>query len=147
VRPAICSGSGVNKTEGLRELADFREELYQRGLGHRKDSMFELADAVLTAERPQPLVRLSLEPVFRRGWASAPDALADGQADVGALRALVHRHLAVEPATPVVGRAVWAVDMTVWPRPAALTSPERTFGHRPTPGIPDSGVVPGWEYQ
>ena len=128
-------GSGDNRrAEELRKLADFREMLYQRGLGHRKDSMFELADAVLVSERAQPLVRLSLEPVFRRRWSSAPDALADGQVKVGEIRALIHHHLGAGAATPVAGRAVWAV-------------PERTFGHRPTAGIPDSGVVPGWEYQ
>ena len=124
----------METTEELRKLADFREMLYQRGLGHRKDSMFELADVVLVSERAQPLVRLSLEPVFRRRWSSAPDALADGQVKVGEIRALIHHHLGAGAATLVAGRAVWAV-------------PERTFGHRPTAGIPDSGVVPGWEYQ
>jgi hypothetical protein len=53
--------------------------------------------------------------------------------------------MAVEPA--VGGRPVWALDGTVWPRPAARTSPDRTYGHRTTPGIPQDGVVGGWEYE
>ena len=30
---------------------------------------------------------------------------------------------------------------------AAKTSPERTWGHRSTQGIPQDGVVPAWEYE
>ena len=39
-------------------------------------------------------------------------------------------------------RAWW-----IWPRPAARTSPERTYGHRSSPGIPQDGVVASWEYE
>jgi hypothetical protein len=42
---------------------------------------------------------------------------------------------------------VWALDGTVWPRPAAATSAARTWSHRTSPGRPQTGVVPGWEYQ
>src|SRR4029453_4676517 len=59
-------------------LGRFRATLYATGLGHRKDSLFETLDAVLTATAPGTLARLSLAPGFRRGWASVPDALAAG---------------------------------------------------------------------
>ena len=39
------------------------------------------------------------------------------------------------------------IDGTTWPRPSASTSPERTYCHRVAAGIPQDGVVPGWEYQ
>jgi DNA-binding CsgD family transcriptional regulator len=48
---------------------------------------------------------------------------------------------------PAPERPVWALDGTVWPRPAAKTSPERTYGHRTTAGIPQDGVVPAREYE
>ena len=124
-------------------LKQFRLAAY-RTLGHRKDSLFELMEAVLAAPGPATLVRLSLAAVFRRAWPSAPDALADGGVDVDRCRELVQR-TRIEPAPG--GRPVWALDGTVWPRPAAATSPERTYGHRTTPGIPQDGVVAAWEYE
>jgi hypothetical protein len=124
-------------------LKQFRDDLY-RTLGQRKDSLFELVEAALTGPGPATLVRLTLAPAFRRGWASAPDALADGRLDAERCRSLVQHSLAEQP---LRGRPVWALDGTVWPRPAAATSPQRTYGHRPLPGIPQDGVVPAWEYE
>jgi hypothetical protein len=124
-------------------LKQFRLAAY-RTLGHRKDSLFELMEAVLAGSGPATIVRLSLAAVFRRAWPSAPDALADGEVDADACRRLVQT-MAIEPG--VGGRPVWALDGTVWPRPAAGTSPERTYGHRTTSGIPQDGVVGGWEYE
>ena len=88
-------------TEALRPLLVFRQELYQSVLGHRKDSAFELSEAVLCAAGPEPLVRLSLVPCFRRHWASAPDALAEGSLDVATLR---HRFVRALPPPPAGGR-------------------------------------------
>src|SRR5437868_15349661 len=48
--------------ETRQPLLVFRQELYQTVLGHRKDSAFELLEAVLCAAGPEPLVRLSLAP-------------------------------------------------------------------------------------
>lgn len=124
-------------------LKQFRLAAYGT-LGHRKDSLFELLEAVLAAPGPGTLVRLSVATVFRRAWSSAPDALADGAVDADRCRELV-QSTRIEPPPP--GRPVWAVDGTVWPRPAAVTSPERTYGHRTTAGIPQDGVVPAWEYE
>src|SRR3712207_5599925 len=128
-------------TPALHPLEQFRRAAYQT-LGPRKDSLFELMEAALASPGPGTLVRLSLAPVFRRGWASASDALADGGVDADRCRALI---AATQRANPLDGRPVWALDGTVWPRPAAMTSAERTYGHRTTPGIPQHGVVPGWE--
>src|SRR5712692_5684405 len=133
----------MEATAALHPLEQFRLAAYQT-LGPRKDSLFELLEAALATPGPGTLVRLSLAPVFRRGWPSAPDALADGAVDADRCRALV---AATRRAAPPDGRPVWALDGTVWPRPAAGTSPARTSGHRTTPGIPQHGVVPGWEYE
>ncbi len=125
-------------------LARFRAELYQSVLGLRRDALCELLDAVLTGERAESLVRHSLSPAFRRGWASAPDALADGALAVAALR----RVLAAYAPAPLAGqRELWVLDGSLWPRPAAKTSPARTWGRFVTSGTPQSGIVGGWEYQ
>jgi hypothetical protein len=104
----------------------------------------DLLDAVLTAPGRDTLARRTLSPLFRRCWASAPDALAEGTLDEAACRRICLEQLPV----PAAGtRAVWALDGTCWPRPAAVTSAERTWSYRPLPGIPQEGLVPGWEYQ
>lgn len=133
----------MNPSEGLYTLDRFRRQLYQQVLGRRKDTLFELMEAVLVSPGPTSLVRLSLAPAFRRRWPSASDSLADGTLDADACRWLFHTFLQQDSGE----RPIWAMDGTTWPRPAAVTSPERTWGHRVTPGTPQSGVVPAWEYQ
>src|SRR6266516_3913587 len=133
----------METTPAHRTLQQFRQGVY-RALGQRADALFELLEAALEAAGPATLVRLSLEPAFRRRWPSAPDALADGTLAVERGRALVGAALAEQA---LDRRAVWALDGTVWPRPAAKTSAARTYAHRPRPGIPQHGLVPGWEYQ
>jgi hypothetical protein len=133
----------VLKTQTLAPLRQFRKELYD-DLDLRQDSLFELIDAVLCADQPTTLVRLSLSPAFRRRWPSTCDALADGSLDSAALRRLFVRSLPKEASKQ---REIWALDGTVWPRPAAATSPERTWEYRPVAGRPQKHLVPAWEYQ
>src|SRR5438105_3161217 len=71
------------------ELAGFREG-FLRCLTARADALFELADAVLCAQGPvSSLVRLCLEPEFRRGHGSLYDGLSDGRVDEDGLRDLL----------------------------------------------------------
>jgi hypothetical protein len=134
----------MNTTSAAPPLARFRTALYQTVLGLRRDALTELLDAVLTGAGATSLVRHSLAPCFRRGWASAPDALSDGSLDVAALRRLF---AATMPPAEVEGRVLWVVDGTIWPRPAAKTSPARTWGRWTGSGLPESGIVGAWEYQ
>jgi hypothetical protein len=127
-------------------LPRFRAALYATGLGRRKDSRFETLDAVLTGVGPRTLARLSLAPAFRRGWASVPDALAAGEVHPDAVRGLLVRTLPAVPSGDLL-RPRWVVDGSTWPRPEARTSPERTYCHRVTAGVPQRGIVAGWEYQ
>jgi hypothetical protein len=131
-------------TTSASPLARFRAELYHSGLGRRRDALCELLDAVLTGAGATSLVRHSLAPVFRRGWSSAPDALAAGSLDVAALQRLFAQSM---PAADVAGRRLWVLDGTIWPRPAAKTSPGRTWGRWTGSGLPESGIVGAWEYQ
>ena len=132
------------ESDAWERLRHFRQALYD-GLGLRQDSLFELVDAALSAPHRSTLVRLSLTAAFRRRWPSTCDALADGSIDVVALRALFARTL-IDSAM-VGARPVWVIDGTKWPRPAARTSPDRTWEYRPLPGWPQTGVVPAWAYQ
>src|SRR5262245_43000304 len=105
------------------DLARFRAALYATGLGHRKDSLFETLDAMLTATSPETLARLSLAPGFRRRWASVPDALSDGQVHTDVVRALLVRSLPPGPSRELL-RPLWVGDASTWPRPEPRTSPQ-----------------------
>jgi len=143
VKRKTCQARRVSKTQVLAPLRQFRQELYD-DLGLRQDSLFELLDAVLTAFGPTTLVRHSLSPCFRRQWPSTSDALADGSLDSAGLRQLFVQSL---PMSAAGQRELWAVDGTAWPRPAAATSPERTWEYRPVAGKPQKHLVAAWEYQ
>ena len=97
----------MDTTSTSPPLARFRAELYQNVLGLRRDALCELLDAVLSGERATSLVRHSLSPGFRRGWASAVRrAEPTARSMWPALRRLFARHAA--PAARGRARAVGA---------------------------------------
>jgi hypothetical protein len=123
----------------------FRRSFYEC-LHRRSDALFELADAILTAEGAAPSpAHLSLQASHRRGWGSLYAALDRGRIDEEALRKLLARH----PLAGAEGEApVYAVDTSVWDRCDAETSPERGYYYHPSrhsAGQPI--VVAGWAYQ
>ena len=134
----------MQPTEAPPRLDQFRQEVYRTALGQRQDSLFELIDAILTAAGPQTLARLSQAPSVQRRWPSFPDALAAGTLSVPALHTLLTATL---PRPAPGERLVWAVDGTIWPRPAATTSPARTYGRKPVAARPAAVLVASWEYQ
>jgi hypothetical protein len=108
--------------ESSDALLNFRHSLYEC-LHRRGDALFELTDAILTADGALPSpVHLSLQTSHRRGWGSLYAALWKGRIDFEALRELLARHPLAASETPV-----YAVDTSVWPRCDAECSPERGF--------------------
>ncbi len=94
-------------------LRAFRRSFYDC-LHRRSDALFELADAILTADSAVPSpVHLSLQASHRRGWGSLYAALDRGRIDAQALRRLIARHPLAGSQTPV-----YAVDVSVWPSEA-----------------------------
>src|ERR671914_1403823 len=123
-------------------LRAFRSSLYDC-LHRRADALFELTDALLTAEAVPSPVHLSLQPSHRRGWGSLYDALSRGRIDAQALRRLLaHYPLAGSETTPV-----YAVDVSVWDRCDAECSPERGFYYHPSRHSAGKPIVAGWAYQ
>ena len=105
-------------SEPLDGLARFRGAVYA-AFGRRRDALFDLVDALLTTAPAPSLVHLCLAPVHRCGRGSLYAALRRGQVDGDAVRA----RLLAQPRFP--GPPVFAVDVSVWPRRDAETSPER----------------------
>jgi hypothetical protein len=129
-------------SSALDTFRAFRSSLYDC-LHRRADALFELTDAILTAERIPSPVHLSLQPSHRRGWGSLYNALSRGRIDSQALRRLLaHHSLAGSQTTPV-----YAVDVSVWDRCDAECSPERGFYYHPSRHSAGQPIVAGWAYQ
>jgi hypothetical protein len=128
--------------ESSDALLSFRHSFYEC-FHRRSDALFELTDAILSADGllPSP-VHLSLEALHRRGWGSLYSALLRGRIDAEALRGLLARHPLAASETPV-----FAVDTSVWPRCDAECSPERGFYYHPSRHSAGQPIVAGWAYQ
>src|ERR671915_375620 len=125
-------------------LLAFRRSFYEC-LHRRSDALFELADAILSADGAAPSpAHLSLQPSHRRGWGSLYAALDRGQIDDEALQKLLARHplARTEGETPV-----YAVDASVWDRCDAETSPEHGYYYHPSRHSAGQPIVAGWAYQ
>jgi hypothetical protein len=109
----------------------------------RTDALFELADAILSADGAAPSpAHLSLQASHRRGWGSLYAALDRGGIDDQALRRLLARHPLAGSETPV-----YAVDVSVWDHCDAECSPERGFYYHPSRHSAGQPIVAGWGYQ
>ncbi len=121
----------------------FRRSFYEC-LHRRKDALFELADAILSADGAAPSpAHLSLQASHRRGWGSLYAALRRGRIDAEAVRDLIASYpLAGSGTTPV-----YAVDVSVWDRCDAETSPQRGYYYHPSRHSSGQPIVAGWAYQ
>jgi hypothetical protein len=110
-------------------LRAFRRSFYEC-FHRRRDALFELVDAILTADGTAPSpAHLSLQTSHRRGWGSLYAALDRGRIDYEALRKL----LACHPLAGTEGEPfVYAVDTSVWDRCDAECSPERGYYYHPS---------------
>lgn len=126
-------------TPDLEALRAFRYHVYTR-FGCRRDALFELLDALLTAPTIETPAHLSLVPSCRRGWGSLYDALNAGTMDSAQLEALIASY-------PLTRETAWyAVDASVWPRCDAETSRDRGYYPHPYRHSHGQPIVAGWNY-
>src|SRR3954452_8683776 len=130
----------MNYPIALLTLRAFRQALY-RCLDRRADALFELLDALLTTGPVPSPVHLSQAPIHRRGWGSLYAALAQGRLNIAALQLLVAQYPLAE------GQPIYAVDVSVWARPDATTSPERGYHYHSSRHTGGQPVLSGWAYQ
>jgi hypothetical protein len=123
----------------LASLCAFRAAIYS-ALGRRRDALFELCDTLLTTGPVPSLPLLSVQPQHQRGWGSLYDALAVGQITAPTLERLLATH-------PLAGgEPIYAVDVSVWPRCDAETSPERGMYYHASRHSAGQPIVAGWAY-
>lgn len=130
----------MDSPDRLAPLRSFRAALYAC-FDRRADALFEVADALLASAPVASLPHLSLAPLHRRGWGSVYAALAEGSIDADALRDALAAHPLADD------RAVYAVDVSVWPRCDAETSPDRGYYYHPSRHSAGQPIVAGWAYQ
>jgi hypothetical protein len=137
----VHDGHTMEPPDALRA---FRRSLYEC-FHRRRDALFELADATLTADGTAPSpAHLSLQASHRRGWGSLYAALDRGRIDEEVLRKLLAR---LTLAGAVEEAPVYAVDVSVWDRCDAECSPERGFYYHPSRHSAGQPIVAGWAYQ
>jgi hypothetical protein len=125
--------------DSLTTLASFRAAAYA-AFSRRQDALFELCDTLLTTGPVPSLPLLSIQPQHRRGWGSLYDALAAGEIGRGRLEQLLVSH-------PLAGgEPIYAVDVSVWPRCDAETSPERALYYHASRHSAGQPIVAGWAY-
>jgi hypothetical protein len=123
----------------LTSLASFRAAAYA-AFSRRQDALFELCDTLLTTGSVSSLPLLSVQPQHQRGWGSLYDALAVGEICPRRLESLLSEH-------PLVGgEPIYAVDVSVWPRCDAETSPERGMYYHSSRHSAGQPIVAGWAY-
>ena len=127
-------------SQPLNDLRTFRDSLY-RCFERRADALFELTDALLSAAGTVPSpVHLSLVPAHRRGWGSLYAALSRGRIEEGPLRELLARHASLGDGDRP---SVYAVDVSVWSRCDAETSPGRGYYYHPSRHSAGQPIVAG----
>ena len=123
----------------LASLAAFRAAAYT-ACGRRRDALFELCDTLLTTGPVSSLPLLSVQPQHQRGWGSLYDALAVGEIRATCLEPLLTQH-------PLAGgEPIYAVDVSVWPRCDAETSPGRALYYHSSRHSAGQPIVAGWAY-
>ncbi|MGH2895716.1 MAG: NF041680 family putative transposase [Solirubrobacteraceae bacterium] len=135
------SPPSVRRAVRLDQIKAFRSHYYDC-LASWGDALFELTDAALCAPGAIASVPgLSLEPAFRRSHGSLYKALARGEINEDALRALL------VGSRPKDWPLVFAVDASTWERPDAETSPERGFYYSASRHSAGQPIAAGWSYQ
>lgn len=72
----------------INNLIEFRQAVYQTGLGKSQDVLFELLDALIEQPHTDCAAEISLSPFFRRKWSSLYEAIENGEVNEAALASL-----------------------------------------------------------
>jgi PAS domain-containing protein len=125
------------KITHLASLAAFRAAAYT-AFGRRRDALFDLCDSLLTTGPVPSWAFLSIHPPHQRRWGSRYDALAVGEISSHSLERLLASY------SLVGGEPIYAVEVSVWPRCDAETSPDRGLYDHASRHFAGRPMVAGW---
>ena len=129
-------------SQELSRVAQFRADVHDT-FRRRADAVFELIDALASDTQARSPVELSLNPCFRRQYASLYDGLDAWQYDAAALEKVLLQAL---PEPEAGGFRLWALDETPRRRQYAPTSADRGYVHAPNPVGRNNPVTIGYNY-
>lgn len=143
------------ENQAIPQLNQFRQELYQ-AFDARADATMNLVDALCSNTNARSVAELSLSSFFLHSYNSLYDAIdsffqvsepakgreerqAQDQKYIGLIAGYLPKPLQ---------RKFWllAQDATTWPRPYAVTLPERGFVYQPSLIQGNKPVIPGHQY-
>jgi len=126
--------------ENINKLIEFRQAIYERGMLSRKDALFEVLDALLSAGQVTSFAMLSQSEGFQRKWPSLYAGVEDGQLDSVWLREFLGRQV------PSKGICVFPLDGSPWQRPCARTLEDRQYVYQASTDVNGGTVTIGYPY-
>jgi hypothetical protein len=125
--------------EHITKLQCFRQQIYSL-FDNRRDSLFELMDAIVQTPHANSFAELSLAASSTRKWHSSYKALSDGSLEEAQLRRLCFELL------PDKQLLHFAIDVMATRRMHSPTLKERLFCHTAKREVSGKGVIIGLPY-
>jgi len=114
--------------------------VYERVFTARRDALFDVLDALLSAGSVSSFAMLSQHERFRRRWSSLYAAVEDGQIDREALRTLLIGQL------PRRGIGLFPLDGSSWPRPRGRVLEDLQYVYQASSDGNGGTVTVGYPY-
>ena len=125
----------ISTREHISRRIEFRQAVYGRVFGKRRDALFDTLDALLSSGTFASFASLSQSKRFQRKWPSLYAAVEDGQIDTEAVRPLLIKQL------PQKGICFFALDELPWARPRSRVWKDVPYVHHASSDV-DGGAIP-----
>jgi hypothetical protein len=126
--------------EDVNKLIEFRQAVYDNGMVLRRDALFELLDAVVSAGQVASFAMLSQSERFQRQWPSMYDAVGEGEINQDWLQGYLAKQATKE------GVCVFPLDGSSWPRPRARVLEDRQYVYQASTDVNGGTVTVGYPY-
>ena len=130
----------ISTREHISRLIEFRQAVYGRVFGKRRDALFDTLDALLSSGTFASFASLSQSERFQRKWPSLYAAVEDGQIDTAAVRPLLINQL------PQKGICFFALDAVSWARPRSRVWKDLQYVHQASSDVDGGTITIGYPY-
>jgi len=130
----------ISTREHISRLIEFRQAVYGRVFGKRRDALFDTLDALLSSGTFASFASLSQSERFQRKWPSLYAAVEDGQIDTEAVRPLLINQL------PQKGICFFALDELSWARPRSRVLKDLQYVHKASSDVDGGNITIGYPY-
>jgi hypothetical protein len=126
--------------QDINKLIEFRQAIYEHGMLLRKDALFDVLDALLSAGNVSSFAMLSQSERFQRKWPSLYASVEDGKIDSVWLRNYLGQQV------PSAGICIFPLDGSPWQRPRARTLEDRQYVYQASTDVNGGTVTIGYPY-